>query len=84
MFLVCKLSIVYWKKFKSYKRKIKNLEKNNKLSINSIAKLLNCDPGLISRIKNRSQKMSMKTAFRISQVFGIDFQEIIMAEDIDV
>lgn len=63
---------------------IEEIMDKNKLSINSIAKLLNCDPGLISRIKNHSQKMSMKTAFRISQVFGIDFQEIIMAEDIDV
>ena len=61
---------------------IEELMENKKLTLHQIAKLIEYDVGVLSRVKNRLQKMSMRMAFKISQVFAIDLNEIIDVENI--
>ena len=41
------------------------------------------DVAVVSRVKNRKQKMSHRMAFKISQVFGIDLNEIMLVENVE-
>ena len=56
------------------------VEKN--LTMHQVAKLIDYDIAVLSKVKNRNRKMSHKLAFKISQVFGYDLDEIIMVEKI--
>ena len=55
-------------------------EKN--LTLHQIAKLIEYDVAVVSRVKNRVQKMSHRMAFKISQVFGLDLNEIMIVENV--
>lgn len=57
------------------------IEKQN-LTLHQLAKLIDYDVAVISRVKNRIQKMSHRMAYKISEVFGLDMEEIIQAENI--
>ena len=61
---------------------ILELTEEKDLSLHQIAKLISYDVAVISRVKNRIQKMSHRMAFKISEVFEIDLHEIIEAENI--
>ena len=52
------------------------------LTLHQIAKLIDYDVAVVSRVRNRVQNMSMRMAYKISQVFDIDLNEIIEVENI--
>ena len=56
------------------------VEKN--LTLHQIAKLIDYDVAVLSRVKNRVQKMSHRMAFKISQVFGYDLDEVMLIENV--
>lgn len=56
------------------------VEKN--LTLHQIAKLIDYDVAVLSRVKNRVQKMSHRMAFKISQVFGYDLDEVMSIENV--
>jgi transcriptional regulator with XRE-family HTH domain len=55
---------------------------DKKLSLHQIAKLINFDVSVVSRVRTRSQKMSYRMAYKISEVFGLDLKEIIEVEGV--
>lgn len=61
---------------------IQEIMDNKQLSLHQIAKLIEYDVGVLSRVKNRLQKMSTRMALKISMVFGLDLNEIVEVEDI--
>lgn len=61
---------------------IEDIMIKKKLSLHQIANLINFDVSVVSRVRNRVQKMSMNMAYKISKVFGYDLDEIIKIEGI--
>ena len=61
---------------------IEELMTEKNLTLHQIAKLIEYDVAVVSRVKNRIQKMSHRMAFKISQVFGIDLAEIMSVENV--
>lgn len=61
---------------------IQEIMDNKQLSLHQIAKLIEYDVGVLSRVKNGLQKMSTRMALKISMVFGLDLNEIVEVEDI--
>lgn len=61
---------------------IEEIMNNKQLTLHQIAKLIDYDVAVVSRVRNRVQNMSMRMAYKISQVFDIDLNEIIEVESI--
>lgn len=61
---------------------IEELMTDKNLTLHQIAKLIEYDVAVVSRVKNRIQKMSHRMAFKISQVFDMDLAEIMMIEKV--
>ncbi len=61
---------------------IEELMTEKNLTLHQIAKLIEYDVAVVSRVKNRVQKMSHRMAFKISQVFGMDLNEIMIIENV--
>lgn len=61
---------------------IEEIMANKQLTLHQIAKLIDYDVAVVSRVRNRVQNMSMRMAYKISQVFDIDLNEIIEVENI--
>lgn len=61
---------------------IEELMTEKNLTLHQIAKLIEYDVAVVSRVKNRVQKMSHRMAFKISQVFGYDLTEIMTVENV--
>lgn len=61
---------------------IEEIMTNKQLTLHQIAKLIDYDVAVVSRVRNRVQNMSMRMAYKISQVFDIDLNEIIEVENI--
>lgn len=61
---------------------IEEIMTNKQLTLHQIAKLIDYDVAVVSRVRNRVQNMSMRMAYKISQVFDIDLNEIIEVESI--
>lgn len=61
---------------------IEEIMSNKQLTLHQIAKLIDYDVAVVSRVRNRVQNMSMRMAYKISQVFDIDLNEIIEVESI--
>lgn len=61
---------------------IEELMTEKNLTLHQIAKLIEYDVAVVSRVKNRVQKMSHRMAFKISQVFGYDLAEIMTIENV--
>lgn len=62
---------------------IENIVDETNLSLRKIAKLIGYDVSVVSRVKNRQQKMSYRMAYQISVVFAKDLDEILEAEGIN-
>ena len=62
---------------------IEELMEDKQLTLHQIAKLIDYDVAVVSRVKNRIQKMSHRMAFKISQVFGYDLNEIMQVENVE-
>ena len=62
---------------------IEELMEDKQLTLHQIAKLIDYDVAVVSRVKNRIQKMSRRMAFKISQVFGYDLNEIMQVENVE-
>lgn len=52
------------------------------ISLNEIARKLEYDVSVISRVVNRKQKMSHRMAYKISEVFAIDLAHILKVEEV--
>lgn len=61
---------------------IAELMEDKNLTLHQIAKLIEYDVAVVSRVKNRVQKMSHRMAFKISQVFGLDLNDIMIVENV--
>ena len=61
---------------------INEIMEDKSLSLHEIAKLIEYDVGVVSRVRNRLQRMSYGMAFKISTVFDIDLNDIILVENI--
>lgn len=61
---------------------IEELMNEKNLTLHQIAKLIEYDVAVVSRVKNRIQKMSHRMAFKINEVFGIDLAEIMSVENV--
>lgn len=61
---------------------IEEIMTSKQLTLHQIAKLIDYDVAVVSRVRNRVQNMSMRMAYKISQVFDIDLNEIIEVENI--
>lgn len=61
---------------------IEELMTEKNLTLHQIAKLIEYDVAVVSRVRNRVQKMSHRMAFKISQVFGLDLNEIMIVENV--
>lgn len=61
---------------------IEEIMSNKQLTLHQIAKLIDYDVAVVSRVRNRVQNMSMRMAYKISQVFDIGLNEIIEVENI--
>lgn len=59
------------------------LDKNPTLTLHSLAKNIGYDVAVVSRVKNRVQKMSHRMAFKISEVYKIDLSEIMIIEKVE-
>lgn len=62
---------------------IEEIMEDKKLTLHQVAKLINYDVAVLSRVKNRVQKMSHRMAFQISQVFGYELQEVLEIENVN-
>lgn len=62
---------------------IEELMEDKQLTLHQIAKLIDYDVAVVSRVKNRIQKMSHRMAFKISQAFGYDLNEIMQVENVE-
>ena len=62
---------------------IEELMEDKQLTLHQIAKLIDYDVAVVSRVKNRIQKMSHRMAFKISQVCGYDLNEIMQVENVE-
>lgn len=62
---------------------IEELMNEKHLTLHQIAKLIDYDVAVVSRVKNRVQKMSHKMAYKISQVFGYDMNEVLIVENVE-
>lgn len=61
---------------------IEELVNEKGLTLHQIAKLIEYDVAVVSRVKNRIQRMSHRMAFKISQVFGYDLDEVLNVENV--
>lgn len=62
---------------------IEELMEEKQLTLHQIAKLIDYDVAVVSRVKNRIQKMSHRMAFKISQTFGYDLNEVMQVENVE-
>ena len=62
---------------------IEEVMEDKHLTLHQIAKLISYDVAVVSRVRNRVQKMSHRMAFKISQVFGYDLNDIMNVEGIE-
>ena len=53
------------------------------ISLRAFSKQIGFNPSVVSRVKNREQRMSYRMAFKISQVFGYDLDTILKVEKIN-
>ena len=66
-----------------YRNIIEEIMQEKNLTLHQIAKLINYDVSVLSRVKNRFQKMSTRMAFKISQVFDYDLAEVMKIEGVE-
>ena len=61
---------------------IQEVMDSNNISMHQMARLIEYDVAVLSRVKNRIQKMSHRMAYKISTVFNLDLDDIINVENV--
>lgn len=61
---------------------IQEVMDSNNISMHQMARLIEYDVAVLSRVKNRIQKMSHRMAYKISVVFNLDLDDIINVENV--
>ena len=59
---------------------IEELINDKNLTLRQFAKLIEYDVSVVSRVKNRVQKMSHRMAYKISEVFQLEVEDILEVE----
>lgn len=59
---------------------IQEIVDKHKISLRTFAKNIDYDIAMVSRVRNRQQKMSVQMAYQISKIYNLDLDEILNIE----
>lgn len=60
---------------------LEEIAERYEISYRTIARQIDYDIAMVSRVKNRQQKMSVQMAYNIHKVYGYNLDEILEVED---